>query len=99
MNATNASQFSEGVIAQLKNRFEQALTAAFGEELAGADPMLVPTSNPKFGDYQSNAPLALAKRLGKAPRAIAEELIQQLDVSEICLTPAIAGAGFKSTIV
>ena len=94
MNATNASQFSEGVIAQLKNRFEQALTAAFGEELAGADPMLVPTSNPKFGDYQSNAPLALAKRLGKAPRAIAEELIQQLDVSEICLTPAIAGAGF-----
>ena len=94
MNATNASQFSEGVIAQLKNRFEQALTAAFGEELAGADPMLVPTSNPKFGDYQSNAPLALAKRLGKAPRAIAEELIQQLDVSEICLTPEIAGAGF-----
>ncbi|PSB18306.1 arginine--tRNA ligase [Phormidesmis priestleyi ULC007] len=94
MNATNASQSSEGVIAQLKNRFEQALIAAFGEDLAGADPMLVPTSNPKFGDYQSNAPLALAKRLGKAPRAIAEELIQQLDVSDVCLPPAIAGAGF-----
>lgn len=94
MNATNASQFSEGVIAQLKNRFKQALIAAFGEELAGADPMLVPTSNPKFGDYQSNAPLALAKRLGKAPRAIATELIQQLDVSEVYLPPAIAGAGF-----
>ena len=94
MNATNASQSSEGVITQLKNRFEQALVAAFGEELAGADPMLVPTSNPKFGDYQSNAPLALAKRLGKAPRAIATELIQQLDVSDICLPPAIAGAGF-----
>ena len=94
MNATNASQSSEGVIAQLKNRFEQALIAAFGEDLAGADPMLVPTSNPKFGDYQSNAPLALAKRLGKAPRAIAAELILQLDVSDVCLPPAIAGAGF-----
>ncbi len=94
MNATNASQSSEGVIAQLKNRFEQALIAAFGEDLAGADPMLVPASNPKFGDYQSNAPLALAKRLGKAPRAIAAELILQLDVSDVCLPPAIAGAGF-----
>ena len=94
MNATNALQSSMGVIAQLKNRFEPALIAAFGEALAGTDPMLVPTSNPKFGDYQSNAPLALAKRLGKAPRAIAEELIQQLDVSDICLPPAIAGAGF-----
>ena len=94
MSARNASQSSEGVIAQLKNRFEQALIAAFGEALAGADPMLVPTSNPKFGDYQSNAPLALAKRLGQAPRAIAEALIQQLEVSDLCLPPAIAGAGF-----
>ncbi|MCY7276448.1 MAG: arginine--tRNA ligase [Phormidesmis sp. CAN_BIN44] len=94
MNATNASQLPKGVVAQLKTCFEQALVAAFGEAFAETDPMLVPTSNPKFGDYQSNAPMALAKRLGKAPRAIAEELIQQLDVSEFCLLPAIAGAGF-----
>ena len=48
---------------QLKTRFDKALVAAFGEELAGADPMLVPASNPKFGDYQSNAAMSLAKRL------------------------------------
>ncbi len=93
MNATNAS-LPKGVVAQLRSCLEQALVAAFGEAFAETDPMLVPTSNPKFGDYQSNAPMALAKRLGKAPRSIAEELIQQLDVSELCLPPAIAGAGF-----
>jgi arginyl-tRNA synthetase len=95
MDATNASQFSpDGAIAQLRHRFEQALVAAFGDELAGADPLLVPSSNPKFGDYQSNAPMSLAKRLGKAPRAIAEALIQNLDVSDLCLPPSVAGPGF-----
>jgi arginyl-tRNA synthetase len=81
-------------IALLKNRFEQALVAAFGDELAHADPMLVPTSNPKFGDYQSNVSMSLAKRLGKAPRAIAEELVQKLDLADICEPLEIAGPGF-----
>ncbi len=84
----------DATIAQLKHRFEQGLVAAFGEALAGVDPLLVPSSNPKFGDYQSNAPMSLAKRLGKAPRAIAEELIQALDVSDFCQTPSVAGPGF-----
>jgi arginyl-tRNA synthetase len=81
-------------IAQLKECFEQALVVAFGEDLTGIDPMLVSASNPKFGDYQSNVAMALAKRLGKAPRAIAEEIVQHLDVADLCETPTIAGAGF-----
>ena len=81
-------------IAQLKNRFEQALVAAFGQELAGTDPILVPASNPKFGDYQSNVAMSLAKPLGKAPRAIADEIVKHLDVSDLCETPSIAGPGF-----
>ncbi|WP_446866009.1 arginine--tRNA ligase [Phormidesmis sp. 146-12] len=84
----------DATISQLKHRFEQALVSAFGETLVGVDPLLVPSSNPKFGDYQSNAPMSLAKRLGKAPRAIAEELIQALDVSELCQAPSVAGPGF-----
>ncbi|KAM3112567.1 arginine--tRNA ligase [Phormidesmis sp. 146-33] len=84
----------DATISQLKHRFEQALVSAFGETLAGVDPLLVPSSNPKFGDYQSNAPMSLSKRLGKAPRAIAEELIQALDVSEFCQAPSVAGPGF-----
>ncbi|NER34390.1 MAG: arginine--tRNA ligase [Oscillatoria sp. SIO1A7] len=79
---------------QLKTRFDKALVAAFGEELAGADPMLVPASNPKFGDYQSNAAMSLAKRLKQKPRAIAEQIVQSLDVADFCMPPEVAGPGF-----
>ncbi|MEQ9626317.1 arginine--tRNA ligase [Coleofasciculus chthonoplastes] len=79
---------------QLKAKCEQALIAAFGETMAGTDPMLVPASNPKFGDYQSNAALSLAKPLGQPPRAIAEMLINHLNVADICHPPTVAGPGF-----
>jgi arginyl-tRNA synthetase len=81
-------------IAHLKTRFEAALIAAFGEDYATTDPILVPASNPKFGDFQSNVAMSLTKKLGKAPRAIAEEIVQALKVEEICDPPTIAGPGF-----
>ena len=84
----------KSTIAQLKSCFEQALVTAFGPELAGTDPILTPASNPKFGDYQANVAMSLAKRLKDKPRAIAEQIVQQLDVSEICQPPTIAGPGF-----
>lgn len=81
-------------IATLTARLEQALVSAFGSELAGADPMLVPASNPKFGDYQANGAMALAKQLRDKPRAIATAIVEHLDVADICEPPAIAGPGF-----
>lgn len=81
-------------IAHLQNQFQIALVAAFGDDYANTDPMLVPTNNPKFGDFQANVAMSLAKRLGKAPRAIAEQLVQQLDLSNICEPLEIAGPGF-----
>jgi arginyl-tRNA synthetase len=81
-------------IAQLKNRLEAALVTAFGADLAGTDPMLVPTSNPRFGDYQANVAMSLAKRLGKQPRAIAQEITQNLNIDDLCEPPEIAGPGF-----
>jgi arginyl-tRNA synthetase len=81
-------------IAQLKDCFEQALVAAFGSELAGTDPILVPASNPKFGDYQSNVAMSLTKRLGQNPRQIATAIVEHLDVSGLCEQPTIAGPGF-----
>ncbi|WP_088892266.1 arginine--tRNA ligase [Leptolyngbya ohadii] len=81
-------------IAQLKQQFEQALVAAFGSELAGTDPILVPASNPKFGDYQANLAMSLSKKLGQPPRSIAEKIVQNLNVSEMCELPTVAGPGF-----
>jgi arginyl-tRNA synthetase len=81
-------------LALLKERLQTALVAAFGPELADADPVLVPASNPKFGDYQANGAMGLAKRLGLAPRAIATQLLDHLDVSDLCDPPEVAGPGF-----
>lgn len=82
------------ILEQLRNRFSQALVAAFGSELAGHDPLVVPASNPRFGDYQSNVALSLAKTLGQKPREIAQQLLQHLNLSDLCETPEIAGPGF-----
>ncbi|MEB3232993.1 MAG: arginine--tRNA ligase [Leptolyngbyaceae bacterium] len=81
-------------IAQLKTRLQQALVAAFGEDWATTDPVLVPTSNPKFGDYQANVAMSLAKPLKLKPRAIAEAIVAHLDVTDLCESPEIAGPGF-----
>lgn len=81
-------------LALLKERLQTALVAAFGPDLADADPVLVPASNPKFGDYQANGAMGLAKRLGMAPRAIASQLLDHLDVSDLCDPPEVAGPGF-----
>jgi arginyl-tRNA synthetase len=87
------------IIEQLRIKVTQALTTAFGLDVAQADPMVVPASNPQFGDYQSNAALSLSKRLGKPPRTIAEAIVQNLDVSGICQPPTIAGPGFINLTV
>ncbi|NER83170.1 MAG: arginine--tRNA ligase [Leptolyngbya sp. SIO1D8] len=81
-------------IAILKSRLEQALVNAFGPELEGVDPILVPATNPKFGDYQANGAMSLAKRLKNKPRAIAETLVAHLEVADLCETPEVAGPGF-----
>ena len=82
------------ILELLKNRVSQALVAAFGEELAGVDPLVVPASNPRFGDYQSNVALSLPKQLKQNPRAIAQQIADNIDVTNICQTPEIAGPGF-----
>ena len=53
-------------------RVRDALVAAYGADYADADPLIRPSS---FADLQSNAALPLAKRLGRAPRDIATEIV------------------------
>jgi arginyl-tRNA synthetase len=78
----------------LQTQLSLALQSAFGAEYAAADPLLVPASNPQFGDYQANVAMGLAKKLGQAPRSIAQQIVDKLDVSAVCVPPNIAGPGF-----
>ena len=81
-------------IARLRSALETALVKAFGPELVGTDPMLVPASNPKFGDYQANVALSLAKHWGKPPREVASAIVAALAIEDFCEPPTIAGPGF-----
>jgi arginyl-tRNA synthetase len=72
-------------------RVRAALAAAYGPDYADADPLIRPSS---FGDLQSNAALPLAKKLGRAPRDIAAEIVGQLDVGDVCEPPTVSGPGF-----
>ncbi len=84
----------KSILETLKTRFDRALNAAFGSELAISVPVVGVASNPKFGDYQSNVSLALAKPLGQSPRGIADQILQHLEVDDLCESPSVAGPGF-----
>lgn len=51
-------------------------------------------SDTRFGDYQSNAAMTLAKQLKTNPRALAEQIKAALDVADVCSEVSIAGPGF-----
>jgi arginyl-tRNA synthetase len=61
---------------------------------AGASAVLVRPCDPKFGDYQSNALMSLAKARKMNPRQLAADTLAKLDVSDVCEKVEIAGAGF-----
>ncbi len=77
----------------LAEAVERALRSVVGDDHAG--PALIrPCADPKFGDYQANGIMAVAKRLGQNPRALAENVIANLQLTEVSEPPTVAGAGF-----
>ena len=48
----------------------------------------------RFGDYQTNVAMILAKQQRANPRQVAQQIIDKLDVADLSETPEIAGAGF-----
>src|SRR5712671_2186741 len=76
---------------------EQRLKQAVGAVLPDAELSAVqvrPCPDPKFGDYQSNALMSLAKARKLNPRQLAVDVVAKLDVGEWCEPVEIAGAGF-----
>ncbi len=69
------------------------LLAAVGD--SGGVPITVhSTQDARFGDYQSNVAMQLAKPRRANPRQLATEIIAKLQVDDLCEKPEIAGAGF-----
>jgi arginyl-tRNA synthetase len=77
-------------------QIESKLQAAVREILPDADvsAVLIRPCDPKFGDYQSNALMSLAKTRKINPRQLANDVLAKLDVSDVCEKVEIAGGGF-----
>jgi len=77
----------------LEKKVEAAMRAAW-PDAADAPALVLPAQDARFGDYQANGAMALAKRLGKKPRDVADQIVKRLDVSDLAEAPEVAGPGF-----
>jgi len=81
----------------LHHELETQLKAAVAAVVPDADLTVVlvrPCPDPKFGDYQASALMAIGKARKANPRQLATQVVEQLDVSRWCEPIEIAGPGF-----
>ncbi|ELO1293265.1 arginine--tRNA ligase [Salmonella enterica] len=78
--------------ALLSEKVSQAMIAAGAP--ADCEPQVRQSAKVQFGDYQANGMMAVAKKLGMAPRQLAEQVLTNLDLSGIASKVEIAGPGF-----
>jgi arginyl-tRNA synthetase len=76
----------------LEERIGTAMKAMAGRDDCAA--IVRPATDARFGDYQANGVMALAKKLKTNPHKLAEEVVKNLDLSDICEPPDVAGPGF-----
>ena len=74
----------------LESRLAAAVTAVLGEPAAAP---VTAATDLRFGDYQSNAAMVLAKQRKTNPRALATEILEKIDLTGLA-TADIAGPGF-----
>ncbi|MEL7483591.1 MAG: arginine--tRNA ligase [Planctomycetota bacterium] len=86
-------------VALLGERFTAAIRAALGDAIGDGpvDPLIAPSKQQQLADYQSNAAMALGKRVGMKPREVAEKIVAELDLGDLAeplTVESIAGPGF-----
>lgn len=81
------------ILAELKARFAAALTGWVDEPDTWAD-QIKTTTDASRGDYQANMAMPLKGRLNRPPQEIAREIVDRLQVEDLCSSVEIAGPGF-----
>ncbi|MHC4575450.1 MAG: arginine--tRNA ligase [Planctomycetota bacterium] len=76
----------------IEDRITAAMAAVTGRDDCAA--IVRPATDPKFGDYQANGVMALAKKIKTDPRKLAEQVVAKLDLNDVCEPPEVAGPGF-----
>lgn len=82
------------ILDELRTRFTPALLA-WTEDPSTVIEMLKASQDAKFGDYQANFAMPLANRSKELkPRDLAAQIVEQVDLSDICEPLEVAGPGF-----
>ena len=78
------------LLQNLESRLSAALEKVLGEPTS---PNIAAAADLRFGDYQSNSAMVLAKKQKTNPRALAQQVLDVIDIEGIA-TSSIAGPGF-----
>ena len=86
----------DSLINILRARFAAAIAEVAGGEPDQVDAMIRPAGDPKFGDYQCNVAMSLAKPLKAKPRDVAARIVAAVEpaLKDIAVPLEIAGPGF-----
>lgn len=90
------SSESHQITAQLAARVVAAVAKVLHLQITN-EQAVIREAAPEHGcDYQSNAAMALAKRVGRPSRELAEELLDAIEIDDLCEPPQVAGPGFMN---
>ena len=78
----------------IKALLAKRIEAAFDIALIVGPALIQTAGKPEFGDYQANGVMAAAKKAGKNPREVAQQVIDAVDLDGIASELSIAGPGF-----
>lgn len=82
------------LIDQVEAQVQKAIQKAFPDlPLADTAPQVTLATQRAFGHYQSNAAMSLAKKVGKAPRGVAEAIVREMETDSFA-SIEVAGPGF-----
>ncbi len=81
------------ILTEIRNRFRPVL-ADLTADVDSALGMVLRAQDGKFGDFQANCAMPLAKAHGKPPREIAQQIVDRVSVEDLADKPDIAGPGF-----
>lgn len=95
-DSTDAKRKEEPTMSEEERQriIDAAIAAA--KPFSAADAAVTAATKPEFGDYQCNAAMALAKKVGMSPRDCALKIVEGIKplITDIMEEPEIAGPGF-----
>ncbi|WP_109505947.1 arginine--tRNA ligase [Nocardioides speluncae] len=82
----------------LEQRIVAAVHAAYGIEITAKEAVIRPAQPGRPGDYQCNAAMPLAKRLGRPSPEVGAAIADRLDLTGLAGRPEVAGPGFLNIV-